>query len=260
MWSIRDVVDPDALDPDALDPDAANPDAAAGGPARHCCLPDRLVCTIRVSSIDSAPERGRQASKVRPTASREAARRPARERILDTAFRLFYARGPRGAGVDTIIAESGVAKATLYKHFPRKDDLVLAYLDRVDQIWFTQLRSAARGAGSQPSDQLVGMFDALSSACRREGYHGCAFINTAAEAEPGSDVHARTIEHKNVVRAWVTDLARQAGAADPGQLARQLTLLVDGGLTAGVLDADPAAAQAAKAAARTLVDAACRHG
>jgi AcrR family transcriptional regulator len=185
-----------------------------------------------------------------------AAVRPARERILDTAFRLFYAHGPRGVGVDTITAESGVAKATLYKHFPRKDDLTLAYLDKVDQAWFGQLRTAARAAGD-PRAQLVGMFDALSAACRREGFHGCAFINTAAESETGSDVHARTVEHKRVVRAWVTDLARRAGARDPDLLARQLTLLIDGGLSAGVLDGDPATPAAAKTAARALVDAAC---
>jgi AcrR family transcriptional regulator len=185
------------------------------------------------------------------------AAQPARDRILDTAFRLFYARGPRGVGVDTVVAESGVAKTTLYKHFPRKDDLVLAYLDKVDQAWFGQLRAAAREAGDNPRDQLVGMFDALASACRREGYHGCAFINTAAESENGSDVHARTVEHKHVVRAWVTDLARRAGANDPDLLARQLTLLIDGGLSAGVLDADSATPHAAKTAARTLVDAAC---
>jgi AcrR family transcriptional regulator len=189
---------------------------------------------------------------IQPTAAR-----PARERILDTAFRLFYARGPRGVGIDTVIAESGVAKATLYKHFPRKDDLILAYLDKVDQAWFEQLRAAARAAGDQPHDQLVGMFDALASACRRDGYHGCAFINTAAESETGSDVHARTVEHKNVVRAWVTDLARRANASNPDQLARQLTLLLDGGLAAGVLDADPGTPAAAKAVARILVSASC---
>jgi AcrR family transcriptional regulator len=182
---------------------------------------------------------------------------PARERILDTAFRLFYRHGPRGVGVDTVIAESGVAKATLYRHFPRKDDLVLAYLDKVDQAWFGQLRAAARAGGDDPRDQMVGAFDALASACRRDGYHGCAFINTAAESDPASDVHARTVEHKNVVRAWLTDLARRARATDPDLLARQLTLLLDGGLSAGVLDADPATPPAAKAAARTLVDAAC---
>lgn len=188
------------------------------------------------------------------------ARPAARERILDTAFRLFYAHGPRGVGVDTVIAESGVAKATLYKHFPRKDDLVLAYLDKVDQAWFGQLRAAARSAGEDPREQMVGMFDALASAGRREGYHGCAFINTAAESDSGSDVHARTVEHKHVVLAWVTDLARRAGAADPDQLARQLTLLIDGGLSAGVLDADSTVPAAAKAAARVLVDAAVAGG
>ncbi|NUT36997.1 MAG: TetR/AcrR family transcriptional regulator [Hamadaea sp.] len=182
---------------------------------------------------------------------------PARERVLATAFRLFYAHGPRGVGVDTVIAESGVAKATLYKHFPRKDDLVLAYLDTVDQTWFGQLRAAARAAGDDPRDQMVGAFDALASASRREGYHGCAFINTAAESPAGGDVHARTVEHKQVVLAWLTDLARRARAADPVRLARQLSLLLDGGLSAGVLDADPQTPAMAKEAARTLVDAAC---
>jgi len=186
-----------------------------------------------------------------------APRQPARERILDTAFRLFYAYGPRGVGVDTIIAKSGVAKATFYKHFPRKDDLVLCYLDKVDRTWFGQLRAAARAAGDDPSAQLVAMFDALAVASRREGYHGCAFINAAAESHAGGDVHARTIEHKDVVRAWVTDLARRAHAADPDLLARQLTLLIDGGLADGVLDADPVTPHAARAAAETLVDNAC---
>lgn len=184
----------------------------------------------------------------------------ARERILATAFRLFYAHGPRGAGVDTVIAESGVAKATLYKYFPSKDDLVLAYLDQVDQTWFGQLRAAARDAGPDPADSLVGLFDALASACRRDGYHGCAFINTAAESASGSRVHARTVEHKAAVRAWVTDLARQAGAADPELLARQLTTLLDGGLASGVLDGDPATPAAAQHAARSLVAAAISEG
>ena len=181
----------------------------------------------------------------------------ARERILGTAFRLFYAHGVRGVGIDAIIAESDVAKATLYKHFPSKDELVIAYLDRVDDAWLGALRAAAQDAGPEPRDQLVGMFDALASACRREGYHGCAFINTAAEAPTGSPVHARTVAHKQAVRDWVRGLAEEAGAEDPEALARGLTLILDGGLSAGVLDADPAAPAAAASAARALVDASC---
>jgi hypothetical protein len=101
------------------------------------------------------------------------------------------------------------------------------------------------------------MFDALTMACRQDGSRGCAFINTASEAEPGSEVHARTVEHEAAVREWARDLADSVGAPDPAGLSRALTLLLDGGLSAGVLDADPEPAQAAKATARTLVEASC---
>jgi AcrR family transcriptional regulator len=182
---------------------------------------------------------------------------PPRERILDTAFRLFYERGVRGVGVDTIIAESGVAKATLYKHFPSKDDLVLAYLDRADTAWRAALRSAAEAAGPTPREQLVGLFDALASACRRDGYHGCAFINTAAEVDPGTPVHTRTVAHKQAVRAWVRELALEASAEDPDALAHGLTLILDGGLANGALDASPDTPAAAARAARAVIDTAC---
>lgn len=180
----------------------------------------------------------------------------ARERILAAAFALFYARGIRAVGVDLIIAESGVAKATFYKHFPAKDDLVVAYLGTVDGVWSGQLHEAAAAAGPEPADQLVGLFDALGTACRREGYRGCAFINAAAESQPGTPVHDRTVAHKAAVLSWVRGLAEQAGARDPDTLARSLTLLLDGGLASGALDANLEAPEAAKASARALVDAA----
>jgi AcrR family transcriptional regulator len=182
----------------------------------------------------------------------------ARERILETAFALFYAHGIRAVGVDRIIAESGVAKATFYKHFPAKDDLVVAYLDKVDGIWTGQLHEAAAAAGPDPADQLVGIFDALRTSCRREGYRGCAFINAAAESQPGTAVHDRTVAHKTAVLSWVHGLAEQAGAREPGALARALTLLLDGGLASGSLDASPEAPDAAKTSARALVDVATR--
>ena len=180
----------------------------------------------------------------------------ARERILATAFRLFYAHGLRAAGIDTIIAESGVAKATFYKYFPAKDDLILAYLEHVDGVWSGQLHTAAEAAGPDPARQLVGLFDALTTACRRDGYRGCAFINAAAESPTGTRVHERTVEHKQSILAWITELADEAGARNPEALARSLTLILDGGLASGVLDADPAAAAAAKATAEQLVAAA----
>ena len=204
---------------------------------------DRPVCfngVVTTTSVDTGTGRTSEA----------------RQRILDTAFRLFYARGLRAVGVDTIIAESGVAKATFYKHYPAKDDLVLAYLDRVDGIWTGQLHAAAEAAGEAPRDRLVGLFDALGTACRRDGYRGCAFINAAAEAAPGTPVHERTVAHKREVLSWVRGLAASAGAADPDGLARSLTLLLDGALASGALDADPEAALVAKESARALVAAA----
>jgi AcrR family transcriptional regulator len=196
-----------------------------------------------------APGGGQRAS---PTPRGEA-----RERILDTAFRLFYAHGVRAVGVDTIIAASGVAKATFYKHFPSKDDLAVAYLDRVDAQWRGQLQTAAAAAGPDPRAQLVGMFDALLTVCQQDDFHGCAFINAAAESAPNSPVHARSVEHKAEVRAWVRDISMQGGAHDPAALARALTLLLDGALAEGVLDGDPSAARAAKEAAAALVETHC---
>lgn len=112
-------------------------------------------------------------------------------------------------------------------------------------------RRYRRRAG--PADQLVGLFDALGTSCRTEGYRGCGFINTAAEATVGSPIQARTIAHKNAVLAWIADLATRAGASDPATLARTLTLLLDGGLSAGALDADPDAADVARRTASQLV-------
>lgn len=192
-------------------------------------------------------------------AAPQAVRTPAgqaREKILATAFRLFYAHGLRAAGIDTIIAESGVAKATFYKYFPAKDDLILAYLEHVDGVWSGQLHAAAEAAGPEPARELVGLFDALTTACRRDGYRGCAFINAAAESPSGTRVHERTVAHKQSILAWITELAERAGAGNPEALARSLTLILDGGLASGVLDADPAAAAAAKATAEQLVAAA----
>jgi AcrR family transcriptional regulator len=177
----------------------------------------------------------------------------ARDRILETATRLFYARGLRAVGVDMIIAESGVAKATFYKHFPAKDDLIAAYLDRVDAAWTGQLHAAAESAGPAPAEQLVGLFDALDSACRRDGYRGCGFINAAAETTPGTVAPDRTVAHQQRGLTRLQDLAREAGAPRPERLARSLALLVDGALASGALDADPEAIAVARDTARTLV-------
>lgn len=185
------------------------------------------------------------------------ARPPARERILETAYGLFNAHGVRGVGVDRIIAESGVAKATLYSHFRCKDDLVLAYLRESDVRWRGTLTRAAEAAGPDPRDQLTGLFDGLGAAILRDGFRGCAFTRTAGETEPGSDAHAATVEHKRAVRTWLTELARAAGAADPEHLALRISLLIDGTMAAAALEPRPEFAEAAREATRALIAEAC---
>ncbi|GHJ31355.1 TetR family transcriptional regulator [Streptomyces hygroscopicus subsp. sporocinereus] len=185
------------------------------------------------------------------------ARPSAHERILSTATALFNAHGVRGVGVDRIIAESGVAKATLYSHFRTKDDLVLAYLSASDEHWRGALREAAEAAGADPRDQLIGLFDALDASIERDGFRGCAFTRTAGETEPGTAPHTATAEHKRAVRAWLTELARAAGAADPAQLALRISLLIDGTMAAAALEPRPDFAEAARETARALVAQAC---
>jgi hypothetical protein len=98
----------------------------------------------------------------------------------------------------------------------------------------------------------------VDDAFKRHRLYGCPFINAAAESEPDSRAHAATVQHKKAVREWVRFLAEAAGADDPVGLAMQITLLIDGALAAERLEQDPAMPAAAKAAARVIVDAACR--
>ena len=130
----------------------------------------------------------------------------ARDRILDSAFQLFYARGIRAVGVDLIIAESGVAKATFYKHFPAKDELVLAYLDKVDGIWTGQLHAAAESAGPDPADALVGIFDALGTACQRDGF----FIDVRSDDLPNV-LRVQNSQHAEMIGRATTWVIEGAG-------------------------------------------------
>jgi AcrR family transcriptional regulator len=181
----------------------------------------------------------------------------ARQRILDAAAAMFYAEGVRAISLEAVVASSGVSAVTVAEHFTTKDELILAWLSRADVVWQNKLREAAAAAGPSPRDQLVGLFEALSQACARTGYRGCAFINTAAESAPGTVVHGATVAHKRSVRAWVTELARAAGAADPPALALSLTTLLDGALAVTALEPRSDIVDEVGRAARTLVDAAC---
>jgi AcrR family transcriptional regulator len=185
--------------------------------------------------------------------------RPARDRLLDAASKLFYEHGVHTVGIDTIIERAAVAKATLYNAFGSKEELVRAYLEA---------RHASRRATvlaemalhDDPRRKLLALFDVLVTTVKQPEFRGCAFAN--ASAESGPDSAAAEVTRK--ARAWLLGvMAEQAtalGAADPAGLARQLTLLYDGALAQSRLDHGPAAATAAKAAAQVVIDAALPAG
>ena len=166
----------------------------------------------------------------------------ARERILETASRLFYRHGFVSVGVDTIIAEAGVAKMSLYRHFPSKDDLIVAYLERSNTQfwgWF----EGALGDGS-PGEQLVRVFEELGGFATSPACFGCMFQLAAADfPDPEHPANRVALAHKRSVVDRLRGLAARAGSPDPDALAAQLLLLMDGAFVASRMfrSASPAA-------------------
>ncbi len=169
-----------------------------------------------------------------------------KDRILETADRLFYLQGIRAIGVDTIAAEIGISKRTLYNHFPSKDALISAYLERR----FVQPRPSDK----PPAEQILGTFDSLERRFASKDFRGCPFVNAVAElgAEDQS-VRKVAVAFKESRRLWFRDLLVQLGVTDAEGLATQLALLVDGSIAQDLVRNDPAMARAAKEAARVLL-------
>jgi AcrR family transcriptional regulator len=167
-------------------------------------------------------------------------------RILETADRLFYLRGIRAVGVDTIAAEIGISKRTLYNHFPSKDALIAAYLEGR----FTH----APVLDKPPLEQILGTFDRLERGFAAKGFRGCPFVNAVAElGVEDKSVKKIAVAFKESRRLWFRDLLLRLGVADAEGLATQLTLLVDGSIAQDLVRDDPSMARAAKAAAQVLL-------
>ena len=158
----------------------------------------------------------------------------ARERILAVAKELFYEEGIRAVGIDRIIERSGVAKMTLYRHFPSKDDLIVAYLNELNRCHWEWFEAALAAHPGEPRRQLLDVFDALVTKLSVPEYRGCAFSNVVTEfpdaAHPGRQV---ALAHTEEMRRRLTELAAQAGARDAAQLGDQLVLLLDGAYVLG---------------------------
>jgi AcrR family transcriptional regulator len=180
--------------------------------------------------------------------------RQARERILESAYELFSRRGVRGVGVDEVIAHAGVAKATLYAHFPSKDDLVLAFLEQREQRWtlaFVVMEAQRRG--TTPEEQLLAIFDALDEWFRRDDFEACSFIKILLEMGAEHTAGRASLQYLDNTRSIVRGLAQEAGLRDGDAFARSFHLLMQGSIVAAAAgDAD--AAQRAQAMARTLIE------
>jgi AcrR family transcriptional regulator len=152
-----------------------------------------------------------------------------RTRILDTACTLFYQRGVRAVGVDLVVAQAGVAKTSLYRHFGTKDDLIAAFLKREDQdFWGTWDRIASQHAGDAAAE-LDAHLAWIGERAGRANYRGCPQINVAAEF-PEIDHPARKVAaaHKQEMRHRLKGIAERLGVAHPDRLAGQLSVLING--------------------------------
>jgi AcrR family transcriptional regulator len=181
--------------------------------------------------------------------SRWAAKETMQQRILETADRLFYGQGIRAVGVDTIAAEIGISKRTLYNYFPSKDALIVAYLSRR----FVPPAPSDR----PPLEQILRVFDWLERWFASDTFRGCPFVNAVAElGEPTHAAAKIAVAFKEQRRVWLIDLLTRAGVTNPDSLATQIAILVEGAIVSALVRGDPGMAAAAKAAARVLLIAA----
>lgn len=182
-----------------------------------------------------------------------AALAPARERVLATAYELFARRGIRDVGIDEVIARAGVAKATLYRHFPSKDELVLAFLERREEIWTRGwVEAGARRRGGTPEERLLAIFDLFDEWFRRDDFEACSFINVLVEMGPQHRTGEACVHHLANIRAVVGRLAEEADLRDPEAFARSWHLLMKGSIVAAS-EGDPEAAQHARALGALLI-------
>ena len=176
----------------------------------------------------------------------------ARERILTTATELFYKHGIQRVGIDLVIAESGVAKMSLYRHFGSKEELILAFLDRINTEWFGWLQE--RVSSSRASQRPLVVFDALGEWFQTPTFRGCPFVSTSAEfRDPADAIHQAAWRFKKGLRDYFHTLLKDAGHANSAALADSLLLLADGAIIRAAMEGKPDAAKVARRAAAVLL-------
>lgn len=182
------------------------------------------------------------------------ARKPVRDRILEKASELFYQEGIHNVGIDRIIAESGVAKMSLYNHFKSKEALIETCLRQRDQNWRSWFQATVEQHSLDPQERLLFIFDVLQAWFKTPDFRGCAFINATVElAQPSHPGYQIALEHKQAIYDYILAQAQAAGIKTPELLARQLFILTEGAIVVAMREDNTIAAQQAKEVAAILL-------
>jgi AcrR family transcriptional regulator len=170
-----------------------------------------------------------------------------RERVSRAAYELFSREGVRTVGVDAVIARAGTAKMTLYRNFPSKDDLILDFLRRREQLWTRDwLEAESQRRGGTPRDRLLAIFDVFSEWFSRPDFEGCSFLTTMIEVNDREHpVHQAAVGHLANIRGYIESLAADAGIRDADAFARKWHILMKGSIMAAH-EGDTAAAARAR--------------
>ncbi len=179
----------------------------------------------------------------------------ARERIVSTAYDLFTRRGVNDVGVDEVVEKASVAKTTLYRHFPSKEDLVIAFLEERERLWTADvIDRRPRDRARDPADQLLAIFDELDDWFQnRRDYEACSFIKVLLEVGPEGRIGEACIKHLDRIRAILRDRAEDARLRDAESLVWQLNLLIKGSIVCAA-EGDVDAAKRGKALAARVID------
>lgn len=184
-----------------------------------------------------------------------------RAHILETASDLFYTRGVRAVGVDLVIQEAGVAKTSLYRHFPTKDDLIVAFLEREDVDFWSVWDAVAEAHAADPLGELVAHMRWIGERLARANYRGCPQINVAAEfAEPDHPARHVARAHMQALRKRLSNIANRLDVPRPAAFAAQLAVLVNGAFVSSELLAPEEATDVLLSSAHALLKAARAAG
>jgi AcrR family transcriptional regulator len=177
-----------------------------------------------------------------------------RERLLSAAYELFARNGISQVGIDTILAKSGCAKASLYGNFDSKVDLAIAFLDRREALWTRGwLEAEIKRRASTPDGRLLAIFDVFDGWFRTRTFEGCSFINVLLESNIESPVRRAAVTHLARIRAIIHGLAKEAQLRDPEKFAQAWHMLMKGSIVSAA-EGNKNAARDAKRAARLILD------